>query len=210
MSRLILASGSPRRKEILERNGHDFVVIKAVKDECSDADIPADFVSDLSRDKAIEVLDKVLKYPDTFDDVLDGGDTFYIIAADTVVAVDKDILGKPEDRADAVNMIRRISGRAHSVYTGVTIIRSQMSDRGDIDNTISTFYDETLVYVQDLSDSEISAYVDMGECMDKAGAYAIQGGFGKHIDRIEGDYDNVVGLPYYKVYEALKELGYYD
>lgn len=210
MSRLILASGSPRRKEILERNGHDFVVIKAVKDECSDADIPADFVSDLSRDKAMEVLDKVLKYPDTFDDVLDGGDTFYIIAADTVVAVDKDILGKPEDRADAVNMIRRISGRAHSVYTGVTIIRSQMSDRGDIDNTISTFYDETLVYVQDLSDSEISAYVDMGECMDKAGAYAIQGGFGKHIDRIEGDYDNVVGLPYYKVYEALKELGYYD
>lgn len=210
MSRLILASGSPRRKEILERNGHDFVVIKAVKDECSDADIPADFVSDLSRDKAMEVLDKVLKSPDTFDDVLDGGDTFYIIAADTVVAVDKDILGKPEDRADAVNMIRRISGRAHSVYTGVTIIRSQMSDRGDIDNTISTFYDETLVYVQDLSDSEISAYVDMGECMDKAGAYAIQGGFGKHIDRIEGDYDNVVGLPYYKVYEALKELGYYD
>lgn len=210
MSKLILASGSPRRKEILERNGHKFVVIKALAEEHSDAINPEDYVSDLSRDKGMEVLDKVLSMPETFDDVLDGGDTFYIISADTVVAVDNDILGKPEDRLDAVAMIRRIAGRAHSVYTGVTIIRSKISDNGQIDNTVSTFYDETQVFVKKLNDHEISAYVDMGECMDKAGAYAIQGGFGKHIDRIEGDYDNVVGLPYKKVYEALKELGYYD
>lgn len=210
MSKLILASGSPRRKEILERNGHEFVVIKALSEENSDAVKPADYVSELSRDKGEEVLEKVLNSPELFDDVLDGEDTFYIISADTVVAVDNDILGKPVDRLDAVGMIRRISGRAHSVYTGVTIIKTTVSDSGDIDSKVSTFYDETLVHVHKLTDLEISAYVDMGECMDKAGAYAIQGGFGKHIDRIEGDYDNVVGLPYGKVYKALIELGYYD
>lgn len=200
MKRLILASGSPRRREIMASHGHEFIIIKAEGDEYSDAAFPGQYVSDLSRDKGMEVLGKVKdKLPEGFD----ADDCIYILSADTVVAVDNDILGKPENRADAIKMIKRIADRSHSVYTGVTIVRLSGGEE-----KVHTFYDETKVFVKHLTDAEIEAYVDLGECMDKAGAYAIQGGFGPYIDHIEGDYTNVVGLPYEKVYDALKELDY--
>ena len=187
---LILASGSPRRKEILERNGIKFRIIKAENDGESDKKDTAGYVMELSENKAREVFEKL---PDDFEGV--------VLGADTVVAKDGKILGKPADRDDSIAMIKAIAGDKHSVLTGITLIYKKAGKM-----TVKSGYEETFVYVKAMTDEEIRGYADTGEGMDKAGSYAIQGIFGKYIDHYDGDYDNVVGLPYNKLKETLDEM----
>lgn len=168
---LILASKSPRRKELLSLITENF--------EIKSADVDETLPDDILPDKAVEYLSKIKALP-----FKNGIDT--IIGADTVVAIDNQILGKPADRKQAFDMLKLLSGRYHSVYTGVTVI----SPKGSV-----TFSVETKVKFFDLNDDEINSYIATGECDDKAGAYGIQGKGSLLVERIEGDYFNVVGLP---------------
>lgn len=168
---IILASKSPRRKELLSLITEDFEIKSAQVDET----LPCA----MAPKKAVEYLSQIKAQP--FEN---GVDT--IIGADTVVCIDDLILGKPKNRDDAFNMLRLLSGRYHSVFTGVTVIRG---------NDTVTFSSETKVKFFELSDSEINNYIDTKECFDKAGAYGIQGKGALLVERIEGDYFNVVGLP---------------
>ena len=126
-----------------------------------------------------------------------------MIGADTIVVLDGKILGKPVDEKDAADMIGALQGRSHEVYTGVAIL--DYDAQGE--KNVSVHAVGTKVYVNPMDEAEISAYIDTGEPMDKAGAYGIQGRFAAYIDRIEGDYYNVVGLPVSYVYQALKRIG---
>ncbi len=191
--RLILASGSPRRREILEREHITFEIIKATGEEYSDKSNPTEYVSELASNKANEVFAGL-------SEDFEG----YILAADTIVCIDNDILGKPVNEEHAVKMINRIQGRSHKVYTGVCII---CKNENALDSEL--FCEATEVFVDSMTENEINDYVQSGESMDKAGAYAIQGIFSKYINHIEGDYDNVVGLPYRRVEEVLKEKGFF-
>ncbi|MBR1472086.1 MAG: septum formation protein Maf [Lachnospiraceae bacterium] len=176
----ILASGSPRRKEILTRMGLEYEILVSEVSEAHGELPPPQIVLELSRRKA-EAAAALVKQQGREEE-------YCIIAADTLVAVDGEVLGKPADRNASRAMIRRISGRAHQVYTGVTLITLPREKS-------ESFYVGTDVYVKPMSEEEIQAYADTGEGDDKAGAYAIQGMFGRYIERYDGDYDNVVGLP---------------
>lgn len=180
---IILASASPRRKEILGNHNIPFRVEVSEVDESHDDMLPKDLVMELSRRKAKVIAEKFQN------DI--------IIGADTVVSINERILEKPVDDEDAFNMINMLQGKSHQVYTGVTII----SPKKDI-----TFSEKTDVYVHKMSPEEIREYIDSGEGRDKAGSYAIQGVFGKYIDKYEGDYENVVGLPGDRVEEIIKQL----
>lgn len=168
---IILASKSPRRKELLSLITEDFII--------KTADVDETLPKGIKPDKAVEYLSKIKAEP--FDN---GTDT--VIGADTVVAIDGRILGKPKNRDDAFNMLKMLSGRAHSVFTGVTVIRPDQS---------ITFSVETKVKFFDLTDEEINRYINTDEPYDKAGAYAIQGKGSLFVEKIDGDYFNVVGLP---------------
>ena len=174
----ILASGSPRRKEILTRLGFNYEVRVSDCSEDHDTMLPAAIVEELSRRKAQAVAQQCTE--------ADAGSI--VIAADTLVALEDRVLGKPADRAQSKEMIEMISGRAHQVYTGVTLIHIP-SGRS------MTFSDKTDVHVRALSEAETDEYVASGEGDDKAGAYAIQGEFGKFITAFEGSRDNVIGFP---------------
>ncbi len=189
----ILASGSPRRKEILTRLGVPFTVQVSEADETHDKEPTEQIVMHLARRKAEAVAE-----------LLQGSGERVIIAADTLVSLDGKVLGKPVDRADAEAMVRSISGRSHQVFTGVALIHQPGGG-------MRVFYERTDVHVKALSDEEVQAWVDSGGGDDKAGAYAIQGAFGVHISGIEGDYDNVVGFPaqrFLKELEEFEEDGY--
>lgn len=178
--KLVLASKSPRRSEILRNAGLDFTVRVAGADETiPDGTKPQDAVVFLAARKAMAV--------ERADDEL-------VLGADTVVVLDNKILGKPKDRDDAYNMIKSLSGRVHSVFTGVCAIGNGVS---------VTFAEETKVEFLPLTDEEINAYIDTDEPYDKAGAYGIQGLASKFIRGIEGDYFNVVGLPISRIYEKI-------
>lgn len=198
MSRFILASKSPRRKEILSSVGIEYEVIASDKEEIITKEIPADIVMELSRQKALDVQSKV--YESIEEQNSSNNDDITILAADTVVAIDGKILGKPKDRQDAYNMIESIQGKTHSVYTGVTIIKDGK------DKKIHTFYEETVVDVYAMSHETIESYLDKMDWTDKAGAYAIQGQFGAYVKRIEGDYYSVVGLPISRVIYELNKF----
>lgn len=184
---LILASQSPRRRELLERMGfHDFLVSPAVGEEEIDPTLsPAGLVEALSAQKAAEVSAKF--QPEHI-----------IIAADTVVAVDGQVLGKPKDKEQAAEMLALLSGRSHTVYTGVTVCRGQ--------ETI-TQHEATDVTFRPLTKDEISCYIATGEPMDKAGSYGIQGYGALLVQGISGDYFNVVGLPVCRVARMLSVFG---
>lgn len=178
--KLVLASKSPRRSEILKNAGIDFTVRVADADETiPEGTKPEDAVVFLAARKAMAV-------PRENDEV--------ILGADTVVVLDGNILGKPKDKNDAFNMIKSLSGRVHSVFTGVCAIGDGIS---------LTFAEETKVDFYPLSDEEICDYVNTNEPYDKAGAYGIQGLASKFIRGIEGDYFNVVGLPVSSVYKKI-------
>ena len=203
---LILASGSPRRKEIITKYGYEFTIVKAEGEEQTDETRPAEVVKVLSFKKAEEVAYKVLNGMVPSCKELDLNQGIHILGADTIVAVYDDnagldiILGKPRDRQEAASMIEMLSGRAHQVYTGVTLI----TIKGE-ETVIKSVAEKTDVYVKPMTKEEIDQYVATGECDDKAGSYAIQGIFGKYIDHFDGDFENVVGLPGQLVDNMIKE-----
>ncbi|MCD8156284.1 MAG: Maf family protein [Clostridiales bacterium] len=191
--RIILASASPRRRELLARLGMDFEVIPSKGEEVITKEIPAEIVTELAVQKA-QAVAKLLKNR-AEEDIL-------LIGADTIVVNEGKILGKPVDEEDACRMLRALSGRTHQVYTGVCLIyRCRDEER------THTFYEKTDVDFFPMSEQEIRDYVATGDPMDKAGAYGIQGVCGKFIRGIQGDYNNVVGLPIARLYQELK--GFY-
>lgn len=185
--KIILASASPRRKELLGKTGMKFEIIPAKGEEKVTKTLPWEVVEELSFQKAKEIADLQ-------------ADPCIVIGSDTIVAKDEKIMGKPRDEADAFRMLSEIAGNVHQVYTGVTLIRT-----GEHFKTV-TFSEKTDVHLYPMSDEEIHAYIATKDPMDKAGAYGIQGDFAIHVKGIEGDYYNVVGLPIGKVYQELKLL----
>jgi len=182
MEEIILASASPRRIEMFRDNGIEVKVMPADIDETLPEGIKAaDAVMFLALKKALHIEKKL---------VYEGGQGRLIVAADTVVFEDG-ILGKPADENDAFEMLKLLRGRSHYVATGVAVIEAGGSYR-------KVFYDRTEVEFTDYSDDEIRAYIATGESMDKAGAYAIQGGFGKYVKEYRGSYKNIVGFPWEK------------
>ena len=180
---VILASASPRRKELLSLFGVPFVIRAADIDETMDPDrTPFDEVGRVSRLKAMATA-------------REAGDV--VIAADTIVVCDNRVLGKPRDEADAVQMLRLLSGRDHQVMTGVTVLR---------DDKAVTFTEVTDLHFRDLTNREIARYVASGEPMDKAGSYGIQGGAALFCSYMAGDYYNVMGLPVCRLGQVLREL----
>lgn len=192
MPRIILASGSPRRLELMHQAGFSVEVIPSHADEKVSSGTPDEVVRCLSRRKAEDVAGEILNY-----------DPCIILGADTIVVRDADILGKPSSPEEAVETLRSLSGRSHDVYTGVTLVKVE---KGEIQRE-ETFSVRTRVYVCELTDREIREYVETGDPMDKAGSYGIQGIFARYIEKIEGDYYNVVGLPVSAVYHKLEEWG---
>jgi septum formation protein len=180
---LILASASPRRRELLRNAGIAFSVQPAnIPEELQDGESPQDFAQRLAREKAITVLSLRPEGP--------------VLGADTIVVIDNEILGKPLDQEDAARMLRTLSGRQHEVITGVCLV----GDSIPVDVRSST----TRVTMEVFGEAEIQEYIKGGEPMDKAGAYAIQGMASRWISRIEGDYSNVVGLPVPLVWKMLR------
>ncbi|MBR3771825.1 MAG: septum formation protein Maf [Clostridium sp.] len=190
MYQVILASGSPRRKEILEQCGISFIVQKSDAEEVITKDQPQDAVMELARLKAYDVQ-KELAMKKTI-----------LIAADTIVAYGNSILGKPADSEDACRMIDTIQGHVHSVYTGVTILIHDEAITKEL-----TFYEETKVEILPMDKEEIADYVASGDPFDKAGSYGIQGAFASYVKGIQGDYYNVVGLPISRILLELKSIG---
>lgn len=205
MKKLVLASASPRRRELLEQIGLKPEVIAGQTDESTDALQPADMVKVLAHRKCLAVARYLTEEADV------RGER-YVLGADTVVVHKGEILGKPEDTNDAKNMLRALQGDTHKVFTGVCILHldPHKSIPEEDSAHMRLFHVCTDVTVNALSEKEIQTYVDSGEPMDKAGAYGIQGKFARHIHGINGDYSNVVGLPVSAVYTALRELGFYD
>lgn len=196
--RIILGSASPRRRELLSQIGVEFEVRVSDKEEIYKSSIPEEIVKELSLMKAENVASDLLE------NIADGSikDTV-VIGADTIVVLDDEILGKPLDEKDAVHMLTRLQGREHWVYTGVAVL-----DFGpDGEKTVINYPVGTKVYVNAMTEDEIRAYVATKDPLDKAGAYGIQGRFAAYIDRIDGDYYNVVGLPVSRVYRTLRECG---
>ena len=192
MEIIVLASGSPRRKELLAKTGLKFSVVVSGGEEKAETSDPAETVEKLSLDKASAVADllQAEKEPQL------------IIGADTVVACDGEILGKPSDREDAFRMLWKLQGQTHQVYTGVTFLLKKKHTW-----QAHTFSEKTDVQFYPVSREELLAYIETGEPMDKAGSYGIQGGFGIYVKGICGDYNNVVGLPVGRLVYELKKLG---
>jgi len=172
--RIILASGSPRRKELLLQIGIVPEIIVSHVEEKITSDEPSGVVMSLAEQKAVDV------------------------------AEDGKILGKPKSHEEAYEMIKRLAGRSHQVYTGVCIVKKGTAGEKD---TVVSFYDETDVNVSTMTEAEIREYADSEEPMDKAGSYAVQGFFARYIEGLKGSYANVMGLPVHLVYQKLKELG---
>ena len=202
MGQIILASASPRRKELLEQIGAEFVICPAKGEEVITETDPSAVVMELSRQKAEEVAYGVLIYNEQHADLATPQDIL-VIGADTVVAYENQILGKPKDEEDARRMLTMLSGKTHSVYTGVTFVFIDKEGRtGE-----HCFFEKTDVCMYPLKEEEIDRYIQSGDPMDKAGSYGIQGRFAIHIKEIRGDYNNVVGLPVARLYQELQKLG---
>jgi septum formation protein len=187
--KLILASASARRAEILRDAGLSFVVLSSAVDETPFAnESPNDLVERLALAKAELVAARAIG-------------PAVIIGADTVISLDGHILGKPRSTDDARRMLEKLSGRTHSVVTGIALIRIPDAER-------RTFVESTLVHFAALTSDEILRYLATGEPHDKAGSYAIQGHAGRFVPRVEGCYFNIIGLPLSRLYHALVDLGW--
>lgn len=191
MNKIILASASPRRKELLKQIGIKYTVMHSTMEEKTTKTLPHEVVQELSYQKAMDVCKRLQEQ---------GEDDFTVIGADTVVSYMDMIMGKPVDKADACRMLRQLQGNVHQVYTGVTLCFKQK----DMPSMFHTFYERTDVSMYPMDENEIEAYAATGEPMDKAGAYAIQGGCAAYIQSICGDYNNVVGLPVGRLYQEMK------
>lgn len=182
--KIVLASGSPRRKEILENMNLKFDIIKSeIEETIVENESPEELVKRLSYEKAHDIASKNL------DSI--------VIGADTIVVLNNNVLGKPKDEDEAFNMLKRMSGKEHDVITGISILclglKKEIND-----------YCVSKVKFKNLSDEEIYSYIRTGECMDKAGAYGIQGLGGLLVEYIKGDYFNIVGFPISFAAEILK------
>lgn len=203
MSQIILASASPRRKALLEQIGMEFEICPAKGEEVITESRPDAVVSELSRQKAEEVAAGVLTYNEQHPDLATPQDIL-VIGADTVVAYGDEILGKPKDEEDAGRMLTLLQGNTHSVYTGITLVFIDKSGHtGEY-----CFFEKTDVTMYPMDEDEINRYIATGEPMDKAGSYGIQGRCAIYIKQIEGDYNNVVGLPVARLYQELRRVGY--
>lgn len=227
MLKLVLASQSPRRRELLAHLGYSFEIVSSTKEEIISSTVPSEVVCELSRQKALDVFenyehlkkhgtDKIKgsnadknpesgsnkdnyadKNPESGCNKGNYGNNIIVIGADTIVACDGEILGKPGSKEEAYKMLYKLQGRAHEVYTGVTIVK-----RG----ALKSFFECTKVKFYPMSDVEIWDYINSGDPMDKAGAYGIQSGAAIFIEKIDGDYNNVVGLPVARLYHQLKDM----
>lgn len=185
MSRIILASASPRRRELLTQIGLKFEIIPSHKEEDMRGNRPAQVVMGLAADKAGDIFAQIggAAQPDVL-----------VIGADTIVALDNIILGKPKDEADALKMLQFLQGKTHQVYTGVCMMSADMTQM---------FYEKTDVAMYPADEEQLREYIRTGEPMDKAGSYAIQGRGSVFIREIHGDYNNVVGLPVAQIWQRL-------
>lgn len=197
MYEVILASASPRRKEIMEIMGIPYKVMTKNVDEITEETIPSEMVQALAKLKTNAIAEQ---YINTGTEI---HKEIIIIGADTMVFYKEHVLGKPKDEADAERMLQMLSNDVHEVYTGVSIV---VMNEGLVKEDIS-FAVDTKVFVQSLTTEQILDYIATGEPMDKAGAYAIQGLFGIYIKEIAGDYYNVVGFPIAQIYNALLQKG---
>lgn len=189
MSVLVLASQSPRRRELLKLITEDFIICPDDSPENASLGLkPCEYVSVLSKEKCLNVSKKF-------------SDDSIVIGADTVVVSKGEILGKPSNEDEAKNMLKMLSDDFHTVYTGVCIVRKS-------DNKCISFFEKTDVYFYKLSDDEISRYVQTKEPMDKAGAYGIQEKGALFVKKVEGDYNNVVGLPLARLARVLRDEFY--
>lgn len=192
--RIILASASPRRKELLEAADFTFDIIPSNKEEIITKTKPSEVVCELSFQKAEDVFHSL--YGSTNENLL-------VIGADTIVSHNGRILGKPQNAHDARETLQTLSGNTHSVYTGITLFYTDMNHNSYQHHS---FFAKTDVTFSPLSDKEIDDYIATGDPFDKAGSYGIQGPFAKHVKGINGDYFNVVGLPINALYTELKKL----
>lgn len=208
MDSIILASASPRRRELLSQIGIEYEVIPSKQEEVVTSTVPSEIVMELAKQKAEDIALQT-KIPGKL-----------VLGADTIVAMDGEIMGKPVDEKDAFSMISKLQNNTHQVYTGVAF--SILKDDGSV--TSHVFYEETKVMVYSMTEEEIWKYIrtksfsnnskvskwdktkEPYECEDKAGAYGIQGPFAAYIQGIQGDYNNVVGLPVGRVYQELKKF----
>lgn len=187
MAKLVLASSSPRRQELMEMMGLDFTIVPSkINEEEYSGLKPIDLARELARAKAEEVAELV--------------EEAIVIGSDTIVVLDGFVIGKPLDKSEAVKMLKKIQDRQHTVITGLAVCDS-LSGKTSVD------YDKTEVFVMPMSEKDIISYVNTGEPMDKAGAYGIQGIGGVFIEKIVGSYFTVMGLPIHKLAVMLKELG---
>ena len=190
MKKIILASASPRRRELMMQAGYEFEVQVSHKEETYSSETPDEIVKELALLKARDIAEQ-----NAVEDLV-------VIGADTVVAYQGAILGKPKSKEDAFAMIQSFQGDKHQVYTGVAVL----SYDAEGNETVVNHAVKTDVYVNPMSDEEIWYYIESDNVMDKAGSYGIQSGFAIHIEKIEGDYFNVVGLPISYIYNILKEI----
>lgn len=189
MKPIILASASPRRRELLTQIGIEYEVIPSKKEEVITSNIPNIIVQELARQKAEDI---VLK---------ENREGVIVLGADTIVALNGEVMGKPENEEDAYRMLSGLQNNVHQVYTGVAF---SYLKAGKVLSHV--FYEETKVFVYPMTEEEIRSYISSKDCMDKAGSYGIQGAFAAYIKGIEGDYNNVVGLPIGRVYQELKKI----
>ena len=193
MVRVILASGSPRRKELLEQVGVSFEISVADGEEIISKKLPWEIVEELSLQKATEVAGRYEAKQEITEQTV-------VIGADTIVAYGEEIMGKPKNEEMAKEMLQKLQDGSHQVYTGVTLIIKTAEDR-----QIVTFHEKTDVEMYPMSEAQIAAYVATKEPMDKAGSYAIQGIGAKFVESYDGEFDNIVGLPMKLVLQILKK-----
>lgn len=199
---IILASASPRRRQLLERAGVRFRVLVSDVDETLDDELLADphlAAQELAQRKAGAVVQQILAAKPS-------GEQFVIIGADTMVVLDGRIFGKPHSASEGKGMLRKLSGRTHEVITGVSVWMVVADEQGNVNVGRKTFEETSLVTFKDLDDQTIVDYLRKGESYDKAGAYAIQGEGAQLVASTEGDYDNIVGLPVKALLELFPDL----
>ena len=182
----ILASASPRRKELLTQAGFQFEIIPSLAEETYTKTVPSEIVTELAAQKAADVFHRYKE------------ENCVVIGADTIVVYRDEILGKPADKQEAYDMLSMLADRTHQVYTGVSLV---ISKKGQVHTR--TFCESTDVTFCPICKEDLHAYVESGDPLDKAGAYGIQGPFAVHVKCIHGDYHNVVGLPLCRLYQEL-------
>ena len=191
--RVVLASSSPRRKELMNMLGIPYDVVSFDHDEVLNKDKTVyEQCMDIAYQKGKVVFDSF-------------NEDIVVISSDTIVVLDNVIYGKPIDREDAFNMLKKIQGTTHEVVTALTVF-----SRKNGEEKVQETYEKALVTVDNMSDSEINSWIDTGKAFGKAGAYAIQEEYGRFIKKIDGDYYTIVGLPLNKLYNILKDLEVYD